>query len=463
MTTELSVTNRLDLLFDLIYPGPDSRALRLSRYRALKLAQSLTYAANFSPWYKRQKDTLLKSADLLSKAHDRDKEPKLWEDLITQALEPIAFLSESELAREPERFLAVSQNEVEGVVTVPTSASSGPAKRIFSSQSDLYATTEFFRYGMLHLLDPLAHEKVALLMSGSRPGSVGDLLTRALSYWQIPVYVPGFIPSEKTKEFIHKILDFNPTSLVGLPSQLIYLARTSGAIKGLKSILLSGESAPQSLKSALSSIMGIKVFTHYGLTEFGLGGAVECPHLSGPHLREADIICEIIDPNDSNLEDGKSGEIVLTSLNRLAMPLFRYRTGDFGILTSEPCPCGSSMRRLKVLGRLSDGLTRGLTGGNSDSPLNLASLGEAIYKLPFVTCFRAAIKKAKNSPFKGPFLAVTLGLNSPSYPDDWLIEAREAIDGLLGSIMPFEVKFESNPQIPAANGAKPTIEIDLAD
>jgi phenylacetate-coenzyme A ligase PaaK-like adenylate-forming protein len=95
------------------------------------------------------------------------------------------------------------------------------------------------------------------------------------------------------------------------------------------------------------------VFNHYGMTEMGYGGGVECEALNGYHLREGDLYFEIIDPDSgSPIEDGKYGEIVFTSLNRIAMPLIRYRTGDIGAFSTDLCPCGTFLRTLKkVAGR----------------------------------------------------------------------------------------------------------------
>ena len=82
----------------------------------------------------------------------------------------------------------------------------------------------------------------------------------------------------------------------------------------------------------------------------GLGGGVECAAHAGLHLREADLLFEVVDPlTGAPLPVGSEGEIVFTTLTREAMPLIRYRTGDSGSFIAEPCPCGSALRLLATV------------------------------------------------------------------------------------------------------------------
>ena len=92
------------------------------------------------------------------------------------------------------------------------------------------------------------------------------------------------------------------------------------------------------------------------MTETGLGGGVECSAHEGYHMREADLLFEIIDPvSGTPVRDGERGEIVFTTLTRRGMPLIRYRTDDISGVITEPCPCGSTFRRFAgICGRISD-------------------------------------------------------------------------------------------------------------
>ena len=64
---------------------------------------------------------------------------------------------------------------------------------------------------------------------------------------------------------------------------------------------------------------------------------------------------EIIDPDSGEvLPPGEEGELVFTTLNREAMPLLRYRSGDIGRLNIEPCACGRTLARMSRINHHAD-------------------------------------------------------------------------------------------------------------
>ncbi|MCX7677582.1 MAG: phenylacetate--CoA ligase, partial [Spirochaetes bacterium] len=82
----------------------------------------------------------------------------------------------------------------------------------------------------------------------------------------------------------------------------------------------------------------------------------ECECRAGMHLWEDYYYMEIINPDTGeNLPDGEEGELVLTHLNREAMPMLRYRTRDLTRIIPDPCPCGRTHRRIdRIKGRTDD-------------------------------------------------------------------------------------------------------------
>jgi phenylacetate-coenzyme A ligase PaaK-like adenylate-forming protein len=144
-----------------------------------------------------------------------------------------------------------------------------------------------------------------------------------------------------------------PTCLVGLPQHLLALAEQIGP-GIIHSMLLCSDYAAPALRRRIEAACGCTTFLHYGATETGLGGAVECSVHKGCHIRESDLLIEIIDPASGlPLPEGRQGEIVVTTLDREAMPLLRYRTGDGAALLSSPCSCGGiSARLVDIRGRL---------------------------------------------------------------------------------------------------------------
>jgi phenylacetate-CoA ligase len=88
----------------------------------------------------------------------------------------------------------------------------------------------------------------------------------------------------------------------------------------------------------------------------GPGVAFECRQKNGLHVWEDHFLPEIINPeNGQILAEGEEGELVLTSLQREAMPLIRYRTRDITRIMSESCECGRTHRRIsRIIGRSDD-------------------------------------------------------------------------------------------------------------
>ena len=73
------------------------------------------------------------------------------------------------------------------------------------------------------------------------------------------------------------------------------------------------------------------------------------------HVIEDHFYPEIIDPETCRpLPDGEEGELVLTTLSKQALPLLRYRTRDITSLSTDPCPCGRTLRRIRRITHRSD-------------------------------------------------------------------------------------------------------------
>ena len=112
-------------------------------------------------------------------------------------------------------------------------------------------------------------------------------------------------------------------------------------------MLLSSDHVAESLARSLAVAWGAEVFRHWGMTETGYGGAVDCDFHCGCHLREDELLVEVVDPEiGAPAPAGAVGEIVVSTLRRRGAPLLRYRTGDLARLIDEPCRadrrCGDS-------------------------------------------------------------------------------------------------------------------------
>src|SRR6185312_4385895 len=122
--------------------------------------------------------------------------------------------------------------------------------------------------------------------------------------------------------------------------------------------LFGGEPWTEGLRTQIDRALGMKAVNFYGLSEMcGPGVATEClTAREGLHVNEDHFLVEVIDPEtEQPLPPGATGELVFTTLTKEALPLLRYRTGDLGALTLEPCACGRTLARLTSLrGRRDD-------------------------------------------------------------------------------------------------------------
>ena len=254
-------------------------------------------------------------------------------------------------------FVCVSQRHIERLVTLHTSGTSGPPKRIAVTAADLAASKAFFRHGMSELVQ--AGQRVLVLWPwGERPHGVNRLLCEALAEGGITATSGN--PAATAASLTADIATCAPHAIVALPGQLATLAElllhppTPHFALHLYGILSSGEHLPPAVATALHKQRGLVVLDHYGMTETGYGGGVECKAHSGYHMRDLELLVEILDIHTQQpLPFFQQGEVTITTLTREGMPLIRYRTGDVTSLLPGPCLCGSPMPRLApIQGRL---------------------------------------------------------------------------------------------------------------
>ena len=121
--------------------------------------------------------------------------------------------------------------------------------------------------------------------------------------------------------------------------------------------LFGGEPWTEGLRTKIDTALGINAINFYGLSEMcGPGVATECLTVrDGLHVQEDHFLVEVIDPaTGTRVPPGTDGELVFTTLTKEALPLIRYRTGDLGAITIEPCACGRTTARLVRLGGRQD-------------------------------------------------------------------------------------------------------------
>ena len=337
----------------------------------------------------------------------------------TAAFARLPLTTADDLCRDPTAFICVSQAEVARVVTLETSGTTGAPKRVFFTAADLERTIDFFHHGMTTLV--AAGQRVLILLPGPRPASVGDLLRQALARLDVEAIVHG--PLIEPQDLMRRLASKPVHAIVGLPLQVLGLARgAAGPCPAPRNVLLTADHVPRVVVDALRHIWGCGVYQHYGMTEMGYGGAVECAAMDGYHLREADLFFEIVDPVSGRpLPPGRSGEVVITTLERAGMPLIRYRTGDTAHFRPDPCPCGSVLRRMApVAGRCTGRLALGTAGH-----LALDDLDEAVLALCGVVGLDACIDRDQGT---GDRLHVTVVTAGDDPPVDLAAVVRAALE-----------------------------------
>lgn len=160
----------------------------------------------------------------------------------------------------------------------------------------------------------------------------------------------AFGPSDLDR-YADDLRRFRPRYFYGYVSMLTAFAehvRRRGAAPwpGLRCIITTSEVLAEAQRALLTEVFGAPVYNEYGCGELGTI-AHECER-GGLHVNDENLLLEVVDGQRS-CAPGESGELVITELNNLAMPLVRYRTGDYGALAVTPCPCG---RKLTVLDRV---------------------------------------------------------------------------------------------------------------
>jgi phenylacetate-CoA ligase len=123
----------------------------------------------------------------------------------------------------------------------------------------------------------------------------------------------------------------------------------------LRLVVGVGEGWAEAYRKKVEAEYGIPFRSAYGLVETSVV-AGECAEGNGMHMVMDNFIIEVIDPETGeNLPPGEKGELVITPLNNVAMPLLRYRTGDVGsLLPYERCRCGVPYPKISLVrGRVS--------------------------------------------------------------------------------------------------------------
>jgi phenylacetate-CoA ligase len=167
-----------------------------------------------------------------------------------------------------------------------------------------------------------------------------------------------------TERQVTLLQDFGANVLCATPSYALNIAEVAAGMgvdlrsSRLRTGVFGAEPWSDAVRHEIEQRFGIKAVDLYGLSEvLGPGVGCEC-HVAqaGLHGWEDHFVFEIIHPETlAPLPMGATGELVITTLTKAALPMIRYRTRDISRLDNAPCACGRShVRIMRVTGRDDD-------------------------------------------------------------------------------------------------------------
>ncbi len=315
---------------------------KIDAFQEIRLKEALEYVARNSAFYQR---------------YYREAGVRIPEVVGLADLQKLPFTTKEHLQQFNEEFLCVPPQKVVDYAT--TSGTSGSPVTFALTDADL---------------DRLAYnEALSFACSGVEKGDVVQLMTTmdrqfmaGLAYFlglrklgATVVRVGAGIP-ELQWDAIQR---YQPAYLITVPSFLVKMieyAEVNGIDyrnSGVKGAICIGEPlrnedfSPNNISNKIMEKWDIRLFSTYASTEMSTAFA-ECELQQGGHHHPDLIIVEVVDEEGRQVSDGRSGELVVTTLGVEAMPLVRFKTGDIVQAHYEPCECGrNSLRIGPVIGR----------------------------------------------------------------------------------------------------------------
>ena len=236
-----------------------------------------------------------------------------------------------------------------------------------------------------------------------------------------------------TERLVRAIEELEPEAAVLTPSYAAYLAeRFDLRGSSVERVLVAGEpgGGEPAFRAQLEQGWGAKVTEAMGIGDIGVSLWGECEQQDGMHLGARGFVhAELIDPDGGGaieLEDGATGELVLTHLAHRAAPLLRFRTRDHVEVRTSPCRCGRTGPRIRCIGRTDDMLiVRGVNVFPSAIREVVSTFAPGVSGVILVRPQAPGVKQE-------PPLPVAVELARDAAPKDSLAEAiRERIRSVL--------------------------------
>ena len=314
----------------------------IKQFQEEKLAKTLDYLSRFSPFYKRMFEQHRIDIQKIRKLED---------------LSVVPFTDKADLHQYNQDFICVPKEKIIDYIT--TSGTLGDPVTFAMTDADL----ERLAY----------NEQISFQCAGAKPGDIFQLMTTidkrfmaGLAYFlgirklgAGIVRVGNGIP-ELQWDTITRIC---PDTIIVVPSfipKIVQYAETHHIDyknSSVKKAVCIGENLRRQdfslnlLGQRIKDMWDIELYSTYASTEMATS-FTECQFGCGGHHHPELIICELTDEDGRMTEEGKIGELVITTLGVEGMPLLRFKTGDMASFHYEPCRCGrTTMRISPIVGR----------------------------------------------------------------------------------------------------------------
>jgi phenylacetate-CoA ligase len=317
---------------------------RLLEHQSKQLRRLIRHAVEHIPYYRERWSQLGLSPEDIKTVQDLPKLP---------------ILEKSQLREDPVQLVDERLNP-NTLISDRTTGSTGTPIKIFKTSEILQRHYAFFDVrcrraaGVAFGREPYVMLGIQIVAPPSRTrppfwcyNYVHQQLYMSVFHLS-PVYLPHYCQEIKKRPY-HAIMGY-PSALQTLAQYILDTAENGFQFR---TAVTSGEVLHSHQRRVIEQAFGCQVFDQYGCTEICVFAA-QCPEGS-MHISPDYGVLEVVDDGGNPVPAGRTGEIICTGLLNDAHVLIRYRLGDRGALSDEPCRCGSPLPVLKSIeGRTGD-------------------------------------------------------------------------------------------------------------
>ncbi len=366
-----------------------SSVTEVEKRQKLRMDEIISYAREFSPFYKMlysglpQKINRLSDLPPVTKPQIKKYFDQICTDSIINHDDVESFISNPE---------NVGKAYLDKYLVCTTSGTAGKPEPFISDDFSVNIGSSITRirggltqwYGLRGVLKLFAAgARYALLdIKGGHFSGVAALEWYRREHPQAKERIKLISIFDKLEKQVHELNRYDPAAIGGYPSSMVMLAREklAGRLK-IKPvfIILVGELVTKNNKNFIEQIFGCTAYEEYGSTENNVM-AVQCKE-GWLHYSSDWFVLEPVDQEFKPVPNGETSHTVLvTNLMNKVMPLIRYDQGDSVMFKPEPCTCGSVFPAMKVMGRKEEVITLLTKDGNhiSIAPLILVEIAEGV-------------------------------------------------------------------------------------